>query len=134
MSPDFTSSALSVFADECTEFAVTVFSDSLSVVWGDFNSFDCMFFTSLGHKNVVGFPTRLDDNLDFAFINDVGIYLTRKVLRFLFWITVLFVFYPEVYGKHGTSTLLHQTKKDIYRNYLEENIRNLQNMFHTTNW
>ncbi|CAH8467125.1 unnamed protein product [Schistosoma intercalatum] len=68
-----TSSALSVFADEFTEFAVTAFNDSLSVVCGDFNSCDCSFPTSLSHQNVVNFSTRLDAHSYFVFINDVGI-------------------------------------------------------------
>ncbi|CAH8500208.1 unnamed protein product [Schistosoma mattheei] len=132
--PDCTSSALSVFADELTEFAVSAFNDSFSVVCGDFNSCDCSFLTSLGHQNVVDFPTRLDANLDVVFINDMGVYATRKRAPLSSSDHCIIRVLPKVYGKHGKSTLLHQTKKVKYRNYSEENIRNLKNMFHTTNW
>ncbi|KAH9580560.1 hypothetical protein MS3_00009173 [Schistosoma haematobium] len=134
VTPDCTSSALSVFADEFTEFAVTAFSDSLSVVRGDFNSFDYSFLKSLGHQNVVDFPTRLDAHLDFVFINDVGIYATRKRAPLSSSDHCIIRVLPKLYEKHGKSTLSHQTKKVKYRNYSEENIRNLKNMFHTTNW
>ncbi|CAH8656416.1 unnamed protein product [Schistosoma margrebowiei] len=134
VTPDCISSALSVFSDEFTEFALTAFSDSLSVVYGDFNSCDCSFLTSLGHQNVVDFSTRLDAHLDFVFINDVGIYATRKRSPLSSSDHCIIHVLPKVYGRHGRSTLLHQTKKVKYRNYSEGNIRNLKNMFHTTNW
>ncbi|KAH9585571.1 hypothetical protein MS3_00006782 [Schistosoma haematobium] len=115
---------LKLFADEFTEFAVTAFSDSLSVVCGDFNLCDCSFLSSLGHQNVVDFPTRLDAHLDFVFINDVDIYATRKRAPLSSSDHCIIRVLSTVYGKHGKSTLLHQTKKVKYRNYSEENIRN----------
>ena len=134
MTPDCTSSALSVFADKFTEFAVTAFSDSLSIVCGDFNSCDCSFLTSLGHLNVVDFPTRLNAHLDLVFINDVGTYVTRKRAPLSSSDHCIIRVLPKVYGKHGKSTHIHHTKKVIYRSYSEENLQNLKNMFRTTNW
>ncbi|VDP31003.1 unnamed protein product [Schistosoma margrebowiei] len=131
---DCTSSALTVFADKFTEFAVTAFSDSLLAVCGDFNSCDCSFLTSLGQQHVVDFPTRSDVHLDFVFINDVGIYATRKRAPLSSSDHCIIRVLPKGYGKHRKSTLLHQTKKVKYRNYSEKNIRNLKSMFHTTNW
>ncbi|KAH9596394.1 hypothetical protein MS3_00000919 [Schistosoma haematobium] len=78
VTPNRTSAALSVFTDESTKFAVNSFNGSLSIVCGDFNSRDCSFLSSLGHQNVVDFPTRLDVHLDLVFINDMGIYVTCK--------------------------------------------------------
>ncbi|CAH8651563.1 unnamed protein product [Schistosoma haematobium] len=122
VTPDCTSSSLSVFADEFTGFAVTAFSDSLSVVYGDFNSCDCSFLTSLGHQNMVDLPTRLDAHLDFVFINDVGVYATRKRAPLPSSDHCIIRVLPKVNGKLGKSTILHQTKKVKYRNYSEENI------------
>ncbi|VDO48779.1 unnamed protein product [Schistosoma margrebowiei] len=64
--PDCTSSALSVFAYEFTEFGVTTFNDSLSIIYGDFNSYDCCFLSSLDHQNAVDIPTRLNDHSDLV--------------------------------------------------------------------
>ena len=134
MTPDCTSSALSVFADKFTEFAVTAFSDSLSIVCGDFNSCDCSFLTSLGHLNVVDFPTRLNAHLDLLSINDVGTYVTRKRAPLSSSDHCIIRVLPKVYGKHGKSTHIHLIKKVIYRNYSEENLQNLKKVFRTTNW
>ncbi|CAH8503841.1 unnamed protein product [Schistosoma rodhaini] len=71
MTPDCISSALSVFADECTEFAVSAFSGLLLIVCGNFNSCGCSFLTSPGHQNLIDFPTPLDAHSKFIFNNDM---------------------------------------------------------------
>ncbi|VDP49054.1 unnamed protein product [Schistosoma margrebowiei] len=81
------------------------------------------------HQYIVDFPTRLDAHLDFVFIIDVGIYVTRKRAPLSNSDHCIIHVLPKGYGK---ST--HQTEKVKSRNYSEENIRNLKNMFHTTNW
>lgn len=68
---DCISPALPVFVNELTEFAVTAFNGSLSIVCDDFNSYDCSFLSSLGHQNVVEFHTRFDAYLDLVLTNDV---------------------------------------------------------------
>lgn len=63
VTPDNTSSTLSVFVDKFTEFAVNIFSCSLTFVCDGSNSHDCSFLLSPGRQNVVDFPPSLDVQL-----------------------------------------------------------------------
>ncbi|CAH8632907.1 unnamed protein product, partial [Heterobilharzia americana] len=78
VTPDCSFSDVLTFADKFTEFAALVHGNSLSIVCGHFNSYDCRFLVSLRHRNMVNFPTRLDNTLDFAFKNEPSIYEAHK--------------------------------------------------------
>ncbi|KAK4470043.1 hypothetical protein MN116_000079 [Schistosoma mekongi] len=134
VTPDFTSSVLSHFADEFTEFAVTTLSGSLSVVCGDFISSDCTFLSSLSHQNLVHFPTRYNVMLDLVFVNDIGIYETRKRTPLLNSDHCIIRVLPKIYAKSLKNTTSCPTRKIKYRNYSDENIYKLINMLESTNW
>nr|CAH8865766.1 unnamed protein product [Trichobilharzia regenti] len=134
VTPGCSASDLSDFADEFTEFAVTHLENSLSVVTGDFNCCDCSFLVSLGHANIVKFPTRLDKTLDLVFINDEEIYEVRRRAPIMNSDHCIIRILPKIYSRSHFNIFSNLSKKTQQRCYSQENMLKLRCMLNDTNW
>jgi hypothetical protein len=78
IAPSTSVTDLSVFADSISDAVSAYLDHSLFIFAGDLNRSDTFFITSLGLTNTVNFPTRLDAQLDYVFVNDTNIFATRR--------------------------------------------------------
>ncbi|CAH8833579.1 unnamed protein product, partial [Trichobilharzia szidati] len=134
VTPGCSASDLSHFADEFTAFAVTHLENSLSVVTGDFNTCDCSFLESLGHVNIVKFPTRLDKTLDLVFTNDAEIYEARRRAPIMNSDHCIIRILPKIYSRYHSNILSNLSRKTQQRCYSQENVLKLRCMLSDTNW